>query len=110
MLGPGFVVGVGNGLMLGYLMYRSGLVPPRAAWLGLIGGPLISVSGVAVMFGIDEPGGTLQSFATIPEAVWELFLGVYCTLFGFRAAPILAGRAGLNEARREPEAASTVTR
>ena len=26
-LGPGFVVGVGNGLILGYLMYRSGLVP-----------------------------------------------------------------------------------
>ena len=30
VLGPGFVVGVGNGLILGYLMYRSGLVP--RAW------------------------------------------------------------------------------
>jgi hypothetical protein len=27
VLGPGFVVGIGNGLILGYLMYRSGLVP-----------------------------------------------------------------------------------
>ena len=26
--GPGLVVGFGNGLILGYLMYRSGLVPP----------------------------------------------------------------------------------
>jgi hypothetical protein len=30
LLGPGFCVGV-NGLLLGYLMYRSGLVP-RAIW------------------------------------------------------------------------------
>jgi hypothetical protein len=27
LLGPDFVVGVGNGLILGWLMYRSGLVP-----------------------------------------------------------------------------------
>jgi Domain of unknown function (DUF4386) len=92
LLGPGFVVGIGNGLILGYLMYRSALVPPRAAWLGLIGGPLIIASGIAVLFGVDDPGGTLQGLATIPEVLWELFLGVYCTVFGFRAAPILAGR------------------
>jgi hypothetical protein len=36
--GPGLVAGIGNGLMLGYLMYRSALVPPRMALLGLIGG------------------------------------------------------------------------
>jgi hypothetical protein len=92
LLGPGFVVGIGNGLILGYLMYRSELVPPRAAWLGLVGGPLIIASGIAVLFGATDQGGTLQSLATIPEFLWELFLGVYCTVFGFRAAPILAGR------------------
>ena len=35
LLGPGWVVGVGNGLILGYLMYRSGFVPRRMTWLGL---------------------------------------------------------------------------
>ena len=34
----------GNGLMLGYLMYRSGLMPRRMAMLGLIGGPLLFIS------------------------------------------------------------------
>ena len=58
ILGPGFVVGVGNGLVLGYLMYRSGLVPRPLAALGLIGGPLICASGVAVMFGVFDQGGT----------------------------------------------------
>src|SRR5690349_5790786 len=38
LLGPGWVVGWGNGLILGYLMYRSELVPRAACWLGFIGG------------------------------------------------------------------------
>jgi Domain of unknown function (DUF4386) len=93
LLAPGWVVGWGNGLILGYLMYRSGLVPPRVAWLGLIGGPLIIVSGTAVMFDGGHPSGSLQGLATIPEFFWELFLGVYCTFRGFRpSSPII--RAG----------------
>jgi hypothetical protein len=94
LLGPGWVVGWGNGLILGYLMYRSGLVPRRAAWLGLIGGPLIIVSGTAVMFTGNHPSSTLhslQGIATAPEFLWELFLGIYCTIWGFRRdAPILS--------------------
>jgi hypothetical protein len=93
LLGPGWVVGWGNGLILGYLMYRSGLVPRRAAWLGLIAGPLIIASGTAVMFAGDDPSDSLrllQGLATIPEFLWELFLGVYCTIKGFRpSSPIL---------------------
>lgn len=41
LFGPGLVVGFGNGLVLGYLMYRSGLVPRRMAMLGLVGGPML---------------------------------------------------------------------
>jgi Domain of unknown function (DUF4386) len=93
LLGPGWVVGVGNGLILGYLMYRTELVPRAWTWLGLVGGPLIIISGTAMLFAGDHPGSALHSFqglATIPEAAWELFLGVYCTIWGFRrAAPIL---------------------
>jgi uncharacterized protein DUF4386 len=90
ILGPGWVVGWGNGLILGYMMYRTQLVPRGWTWLGLIGGPLIIISGTIVMFGGGHPSGSLQGLATIPEAVWELFLGVYCTIWGFRRdAPIL---------------------
>ena len=94
LLGPGWVVGWGNGLILGYLMYRTGLVPRRAAWLGLVGGPLIIVSGTAVMFTGNDPSSTLRSLqglVTIPEFLWELFLGIYCMIWGFRRdAPILS--------------------
>jgi hypothetical protein len=98
-LGPGFVVGVGNGIILGYLMYRSGLVPRPLAALGLIGGPLICASGVAVMFGVFDQGGTGQSIATIPEFLWELGLGIYLTVKGFSPSPIAA--AYDRDARRE---------
>ena len=92
LLGPGFVVGIGNGLLLGYLMYQSGLVPKRMAMLGLVGGPLICISGIAVLFGADQPSGALQGIATIPEFLWELSLGIYPIVVGFKAsAPILSG-------------------
>src|SRR5207247_7024868 len=76
LLGPGFVVGVGNGLILGYLMYRSGLVPRPMAVLGLVGGPLVCASGIAVLFGVLAPGSAGQAIATLPEAAWELSLGI----------------------------------
>jgi Domain of unknown function (DUF4386) len=91
ILGPGWMVGWGNGLILGYMMYRTGLVPRAATWLGLVGGSLIILTGTIAMFGGGHPSGTLQGLATIPEAAWELFLGVYCTIWGFkRDAPILS--------------------
>ena len=92
LLGPGWIVGWGNGLILGYLMYRSGLVPRAMTWLGLVGGPLIILSGTLVMFGVDDMQGTLQGLATIPEGLWELSLGLYCAFKGFRpSSPILRG-------------------
>jgi len=89
VLGPGFVVGVGNGLILGYLMYRSGLVPRQFAMLGLIGGPLICISGFLVVLDTIPKGGAVQDIATIPEFVWELSLGIYPMVKGFKASPIL---------------------
>jgi hypothetical protein len=90
LLGPGFVVGVGNGLLLGYLMYRSGLVPRPMAVLGLVGGPLVCASGIAVLFGVFDQGGAGQGIATIPEFLWELSLGIWLTVKGFRPSPVLA--------------------
>src|SRR3954467_15895222 len=93
LLGPGWVVGWGNGLMLGYLMYRSQLVPRGACWLGFIGGTLLIATGTAILFTGNDPSDalrSLQGIATIPEFLWELFLGLYCTFKGFRpSSPIL---------------------
>ncbi len=102
ILGPGFVVGIGNGLLLGYLMYRSALVPPRLAVFGLVGGPLIFISGTLVMFGVFEQGGTGQALATFPEFIWELGLGLYLTVKGFRPSPLAAAYDREIEAKAVP--------
>jgi len=90
LLGPGFIVGVGNGMILGYLMYRSGLVPRRLALFGLVGGPLVCLSGILVLFGVFGLGSAAQLIFTIPEIIWELSLGIYLTVKGFKPAPIVA--------------------
>jgi hypothetical protein len=94
-IGPGFFVGVGNGLILGYMMYRSGLVPRGLAIFGLVGGPLIILMGVLVIFDVIDPGTNagmaIQGLMTIPEAFWELSLGIYLIAKGYRRdAPVLA--------------------
>ena len=91
LLGPGFIVGWGNGLILGYLMYSSRLVPRGMAILGLVGGPLIILAGIGVLLDVWDAGGTVQALATIPEFLWELSLGMYCAVKGFRRdSPILS--------------------
>jgi len=90
LIGPGFFAGVANGIILGSLMYRSGLVPRGMAMLGLIGGPLVVASGIAVMFDVIDRGSALQGIATIPEFIWELSFGIYLIAKGFKPSPILA--------------------
>jgi hypothetical protein len=88
LLGPGWVVGVGNGLILGWLMYRSGLVPRGLALLGLVAGPVLLASGTGVLFGVFEPGSGPQVIATAPEFVWELSLGIYLMVKGFKPSGV----------------------
>jgi len=57
--------------------------------LGLIGGPLVCLAGILVIYDIIEAGGPLQAVMTIPEALWELSLGIYLVVKGFRPSPIL---------------------
>jgi hypothetical protein len=87
-LGPGFMVGVGNGLILGYLMYRTGLVPRGLAMLGLVGGTLVVVSGTAVILGVTEAGSSMQILACMPEFFWELSFGVYLIVKGFKPSAV----------------------
>jgi hypothetical protein len=90
-IGPGVFAGIGNGLILGWLMYRSGLVPPRFALFGVIGGPLVSLVGLLVVLGVVAADGPLQVLVA-PEFIWELGIGIYLIVKGYRtSSPALAG-------------------
>ena len=42
------------------------------------------------MFGVFDLHDTGQGLATIPEFIWELGLGIYAAVWGFKSSPILA--------------------
>ena len=88
LFGPGLVVGFGNGLMLGYLMYTSGLLPRRMAQLGLVGGPMLILSFGLILFGVYENGSAPAFLLALPEIVWEASLGIYAAWKGFKPSPI----------------------
>ena len=91
LLGPQFCAGLGNGILLGYLMWRSRLLPRPMVMLGLIGGPLALVAGAGVLLGAWGIHAGLPVLLTAPEAIWELSLSVCLLCWGFRPSPILKG-------------------
>jgi hypothetical protein len=92
LLGPSLMPAF-NAALLGYLMYRSRLVPRAIPVLGLIGAPLVFSSTVGTMFGINEPMSPWTGIATLPIFLWELSLGLWLAIRGFDpTAPILRGR------------------
>ena len=46
-------------------------------WLGLIGGPVVFLSGIAVLFGVYSQVSVWSGIATILEFAWETSLA--CT-------------------------------
>jgi hypothetical protein len=89
-IGPGIVVGVGIGLILGYMMWRTRLVPRALSALGLIGGPAIVVTGFAVLLGVIDAGSMPQVLTTVPEFLWELSLGIWLLVRGLSPAALRA--------------------
>lgn len=90
--GPGLVVPIGNGMLLGWMMYRSGMVPRRLAMFGLVGGPVLFAATTGVLFGVLGKGDALYALAVAPEFIWELALGVYLTVTGGRVAGLVDQR------------------
>jgi hypothetical protein len=90
LLSQGFIPAV-NALLLGSLLYQSRLVPPVLPLIGLVGAPLLVVSDAGTLFGAWDRLSPVTAIATIPIAVWELSLGIYLIVKGFRPSPITAG-------------------
>jgi hypothetical protein len=84
LLGPAFCAAIGNGLILGYLMLRSGLVPRRFAQFGIAAGSLALITAVLVLFGAYDQVSGISGILTFPEGVWEFSLGIYLIAKGFR--------------------------
>jgi len=77
-----------NALLLGSLMYQSRLVPRIIPVIGLIGAPLLICMVIATLFGGMKLGS--PELAAVPVAAWELSLGGWLVVKGFRPCPITA--------------------
>ena len=107
MLGTG--VPALNAFLLGWLMYRSRLVPRAIPVLGLIGAPLFTSWIIGYIFGITDGGSAWHAIAVAPIFFWELSLGLWMTFKGFRKdAPLMVEAAA--EAAASTHESATVTR
>ncbi|MEU9129329.1 DUF4386 domain-containing protein [Kitasatospora sp. NPDC048540] len=94
LLGPNLVLGV-NTLLLAALLHRSRVIPRAITVLGLIGGPLICASAVAVLFGLYGQLSGPGTAAALPVFAWEVSLALWLIIRGFRTpatAPTTAPR------------------
>jgi len=90
-----------NALLLGSLMYRSRLVPRVIPAMGLIGAPLLIIAVFATLFAQHSALTGLAALPVIPVAAWELSLGVWLVVKGFRPSPITTGMAATTPAAHQ---------
>jgi len=87
LFGPGFMPAF-NALLLGSILYRSRLVPRWIPTLGLIGAPLLLVSSMGTLFDAWGQVSDLSTLLVLPLATWELSVGIYLAVKGFRPSPL----------------------
>ena len=90
LLGQSLMPGI-NAVLLGTLLYRSRLVPRIIPLIGLIGAPLLIGAVIAALFGGIDQYSSLAALTALPVAAWELSLGVWLVVKGFRPSPITTG-------------------
>lgn len=89
-MGPGVVVGIGNGVILGYMMWKTRLLPRFISILGLIGGPALLAGSAGVMLGYFEFDSIIHDLTVAPEFLWELTLGIWLLVRGFTPSALTA--------------------
>jgi hypothetical protein len=97
LLGQSFMPAI-NDLLLGFLLYRSRLVPRGLALIGIVGGPVLLVGYLAVLFGLVGQHAPVAALSALPVALFEFSLGVWLIVKGFNSSAItsLAAKTATN--------------
>jgi hypothetical protein len=82
LLGQSFMPAICD-LLLGFLLYKSRLVPRGLSLIGIVGGPVLLVGYIAVLFGLVGQHAPLAGLSAIPVALFEFSLGVWLVVKGF---------------------------
>ncbi len=82
LIGQSFMPAI-NDLLLGYLLYKSRLVPRGLSLIGLIGGGVLIVGDICILFGIIGQHDPSTGLFAVPVAIFEFSLGVFLIVKGF---------------------------
>lgn len=89
LIGQSFMPAV-NDLLLGYLLYKSRLVPRALSLIGLVGSPLLVTGDIAVLFGLIGQRDPSTALFAVPVALFEFSLGLWLVIKGFNpSAPLI---------------------
>jgi hypothetical protein len=105
LLGQTLMPGM-NAVLLGYVLYRSALVPRLIPLLGLIGGPLMISSAIGQIAGVNEQYSVWSAIALLPIFAWELSLGLWLVFKGFNRFALILAAPKADEGRPEASVAA----
>ena len=74
--------------MIGTILYRSRLVPRIIPAMGLLAVLPLLVAAVATILGVTEQGSAWFAAGGALIFVWELSLGIYLVVKGFKPSPL----------------------
>ncbi len=86
LLGQSFMPAICD-MLLGYLLYKSRLVPRALSLIGIIGAPLLIVGYMAILFGVIDRISPMAALAAVPVALFEFSLGIWLVVKGFNSTP-----------------------
>jgi hypothetical protein len=87
LLGQSFMPAICD-LLLGFLLYKSRLVPRALSLIGIVGAPILVVGYIAVLFGLISRLAPLAALTAVPVALFEFSLGVWLVVKGFNPSAI----------------------
>ncbi|MEO6411658.1 MAG: DUF4386 domain-containing protein [Pedococcus sp.] len=85
--GPNMCAAI-NGLLFGTLLYKSRLVPRILPIMGLTAAPLLMGATIATVLGLTHQGSAWFAPGGALIFVWELSVGIYMTVKGFKPSAI----------------------
>ncbi len=88
LIGQSFMPAI-NDVLLGFLLYQSRLVPRGLSLIGIIGGPVLIIGDIFVLFGLIGQHDPSTGLFAVPVALFEFSLGIYLTVKGFKSRPIV---------------------
>lgn len=79
-----------NDLLLGFLLYKSRLVPRALSLIGIVGGPVLIAGFLAVLFGVIGQQAPLAMLSAVPVALFEFSLGIWLVAKGFNPSAFVS--------------------